>query len=160
MVNRFRLGAFPPFKLLEKLGGVKELRTAAQTELQNRNPQTFGRWEAFLELYDGTGEIKNLEAPLREAFRGPRDFGYRRRAGQRTQQEGKGTESPKPTAASREDVAIEEWINGNGLDQTVAGQLRPLIFAAVADTIDWDMLGLAKTAFVGKTGRAFQSKQH
>jgi hypothetical protein len=32
-----------------------------------------------------------------------------------------------------------------------------LIFAAVADTIDWDMLGLAKTAFVGKTGRAFQT---
>ena len=45
-----KVGAFPPFRLLEKLGGVKALPLAAQTELQNRNPQSFQRWEAFLEL--------------------------------------------------------------------------------------------------------------
>ena len=136
---------------------MKALPLAAQTQLQNRNPQTFQRWEAFLELYDGTGEIKNLEARLREAFEVPEIPGAIEGAATEDKQEGKSAESPKPTAASREDVAIEEWINGGGLDQTVATQLRPLIFAAVADTIDWDMLGLAKTAFVGKTGRAFQT---
>jgi energy-coupling factor transporter ATP-binding protein EcfA2 len=150
-------GAFPPFKLLEKLGGVKALPLAAQTQLQNRNPQTFQRWEAFLELYDGRGEIKNLEARLREAFEVPEIPSAAEGAVTEGKQEAKSAESPKPTAASREDVAIEEWINGSGLDQTVATQLRPLIFAGVADTIDWDMLGLAKTAFVGKTGRAFQA---
>lgn len=150
-------GEFPPFKLLEKLGGVKTLPLAAQTQLQNRNPQIFQRWEAFLELYDGTGEIKNLEAPLRDAFEVPEIPGTIEGPPNKAEKEGKGAESPKPTAASREDVAIEKWINGGGLDQTVATQLRSLIFAGVANAIDWDMLGFAKTTFVGKTGRAFQT---
>jgi hypothetical protein len=117
-------GAFPPFKLLEKLGGVKALPLAAQAQLQNRNPQTFQRWEAFLELDDGTGEIKNLEARLREAFEVPEIPSAIEGGATKDKQEGKSAESPKPTAASREDVAIKEWINGNGLDQTVATQLR------------------------------------
>lgn len=150
-------GAFPPFKLLEKLGGVKALPLAAQTQLQNRNPQIFQRWEAFLELYDGTGEIKNLDAPLREAFEVPEIPGAAEEPAIKDDEDDKSAEKPKPSTASREDVAIEKWINGGGLEQTVATQLRPLIFAAVADAIDWDMLGLAKTTFVGKTGRAFQT---
>ena len=64
---------------------------------------------------------------------------------------------PKAKAASREDVAIEAWIKGSGLDQTVATTLRNLTFIAVADAIDWDMLGLERSSFVGKTGKAFQT---
>lgn len=150
-------GAFPPFKLLEKLGGVKALPLAAQTQLQNRNPQIARRWEAFLELYDGTGKITNLEAPLREAFEVPEIPGATEEKAVNDAREVKVAEIPRPTTASREDLAIEAWIHGGGLDQTVATQLRPLIFSAVADAIDWDMLGLAKQAFVGKTGRAFQT---
>ena len=62
----------------------------------------------------------------------------------------------RPGRPAENDVAIEAWINGSGLDQTVASQLRPIIFGAIADAIDWDMLGLAKASFVGKT-RAFQT---
>ncbi len=155
--EEIRTGAFPPFKLLEKLGGVKALPLAAQTQLHNRNPQMSKRWEAFLELYDGTGKITNLEAPLREAFEVPEIPGATEGKATNDIPEAKVAEIPKPTTASREDLAIEEWIHGGGLDQTVATQLRPLIFAAIADGIDWDMLGLAKPAFVGKTGRAFQT---
>ena len=153
-------GMFPPFRLLEKLGGVKTLPLAAQSQLESRNPQTFERWEAFLELYDGTGAIKNLDGPLRDAFEVPEIPGADKDAGGGEQKTGgdKRPEEPKPKTASREDLAIEKWINGSGLDQSVASQLRPMIFAAIADAIDWDMLGLAKSSFVGKgTGRAFQT---
>ena len=73
-----KVGGFPPFRLLEKSGGVKALPLAAQRELQNRDPQSFQRWEAFLELYDGTGEIKTstrgFVVPLRcRRFQGLRD---------------------------------------------------------------------------------------
>ena len=153
-------GTFPPFRLLEKLGGVKVLPLAAQSQLESRNPQTFQRWEAFLELYDGSGEIKNLDARLRDAFEIPEIPGADKDGG-RAEQEPDPVAKPeasKPKTASREDLAIETWINGSGLDQTVASQLRPMIFAAIADAIDWDMLGLAKSSFVGKsTGRAFQT---
>ena len=150
-------GTFPPFKLLEKLGGVKALPLAAQTQLQSRNPQSFQRWEAFLELYDGTGEIKNLDAPLREAFEVPEIPGAAEGPAIKQDEGEKPSERLKQSTASREDVAIEKWINGSGLEQTVATQLRPLIFAALTDAIDWDMVGLAKKTFVGKTGRAFQT---
>ncbi|MBZ9803380.1 protein DpdH [Mesorhizobium sp. ES1-6] len=150
-------GNFPPYRLLEKLGGVKMLPLTAQVLLQNRNPQVFQRWEAFLELYDGSGEIKNLEAPLREAFGVP-EIPDAAVAPVIKQGEDDGfSERLMPAVASREDQAIEAWINGKGLDQTVASQLRPLIFTAIADAIDWDMLGLEKTSFVGTTGRAFQT---
>ncbi len=151
-----RNGTFPPIKLLEKLGGVKELPLAAQSQLQSRNPQSYQRWEAFLELYDGTGEIKNLDAHLREAFDVPEIPGAAEKPAI-GQDEGRAPpEKPEKPKASREDVAIENWINGSGLEQPVATQLRPLIFAAITNAIDWDMVGLARSYFVGRTGRAFQ----
>lgn len=152
-------GTYPPFRLLEKLGGVKVLPLAAQAQLQSRNPQIFQRWEAFLELYDGTGEIKNLDAALRDTFDIPEIPGASEGNVIRDidSEIDNRPATPRLPTVSREDVAIETWINGDGLDQTVATQLRPLIFAAVADSIDWDMLGLARTSFVGKTGRAFQT---
>lgn len=149
-------GKFPPFKLLEKLGGVTILSLSAQTELQGRNPQVFQRWEAFLELYDGSGEIKNLDFRLRHAFEIPEIPGAVEGLTTEPIQLETGLEQkPKTIAASREDIAIQQWINGTGLEQNIANDLRPLVFAAVVDSIDWDMLGLARATFVGNA-RAFQ----
>ena len=61
-------GTFPPFRLLEKLGGITGLPAVAQAELRNRNPQNYQRWAAFLEFYDGSGTIANLDERLRGAF--------------------------------------------------------------------------------------------
>jgi len=148
-------GVFPPYKLLEKLGEERALPLAARNELQNRNPQLFQRWEAFLELYDGGGEIRNLDERLRAAFEVPEIPGAEAAKSPETPVDEPGPETPRAVAASREDLAIEQWINGSGLDQNIANDLRPLIFAAVAEAVDWDMLGLAKATFAGPT-RAFQ----
>jgi len=149
-------GTFPPFGLLAKLGGVKELPLSARADLQNRNPHAFERWEAFLELYDGTGQIRNLDSKLRGAFDVPEIPGAVDLPAP-TDSPDVGPDTPKPLTGSRDDQAIQEWINGRGLNQTVATQLRNLVFPAIADAIDWDMLGLAKSAFVGRTGKAFQA---
>ena len=66
-------------------------------------------------------------------------------------------DAPRRSLASKEDLLIEEWIGGKGLDQIVANNLRLLVFSAVSNAIDWDMVGLAKTSFVGRTGKAFQT---
>ena len=150
-------GDFPPSRLLDKLGGVEALSLAARRELQNRNPQVSGRWEAFLELYDGTGEIKNLNARLRETFNVPEIPGTDEEPFIKQDEGEEPLEKQKTPAASSEDIAIQKWINGDGLSQTVAGKLRPLIFEAVTHSIDWDMLGLAQAVFVGRTGRDFQA---
>ena len=108
--------------------------------------------------------VTNLSAALRDAFSVPEIPGLDATAVVPAVHDvfvrgGEGSsdsQQPKATPASREDLAIEHWLNGHALDQTVVHQLRPLIFAAVSDAFEWDLLGLARSAFVGQTGRAFQ----
>lgn len=150
-------GRFPPFTLLEKLGGITALPAVAQADLRNRNPQNFQRWAAFLELYDGTGTIANLDERLRAAFDVPEIPGADAAKSADPATDAPMPEADKRPAASKEDLLIEQWIRGDGLDQTVANNLRLLVFSAVSNAIDWDMVGLAKASFVGRTGRAFQT---
>lgn len=150
-------GKFPPFKLLEKLGGITALPAVAQAELRNRNPQNYQRWAAFLELYDGTGTIVNLDERLRTAFEVPEIPGAGATKPPEETAETASADAPRRSPASKEDLLIEEWVAGKGLDQTVANSLRLLVFSAVSNAIDWDMVGLAKASFVGRTGKAFQT---
>ena len=150
-------GKFPPFKLLEKLGGIIALPPVARAELRNRNPQNYERWAAFLELYDGTGTIANLDERLRSAFDVPEIPGADAAKPTEPTRDAPTPEAPQRPAASKEDLLIEQWIGGKGLDQTVAINLRLLVYSAVSNAIDWDMVGLAKASFVGKTGKAFQT---
>lgn len=150
-------GTFPPFKLLEKLGGITMLPAVAQAELRNRNPQNYQRWAAFLELYDGTGTIANLDERLRAAFEVPEIPGADAAKPSQPTADTPTPEAPQRNAASKEDLLIEQWISGQGLDQSVANNLRLLVYSAVSNAIDWDMVGLAKASFVGRTGKAFQT---
>lgn len=150
-------GTFPPFRLLEKLGGITVLSVVAQNELRNRNPQNYQRWAAFLELYDGTGTIANLDERLRAAFEIPEIPGADAAKPSATAADAPTPEAPQRNATSKEDLLIEQWIRGQGLDQSIANNLRLLVYSAVANAIDWDMVGLAKASFVGRTGKAFQT---
>jgi len=150
-------GKFPPFKLLEKLGGITALPAVSQADLRNRNPQNYQRWAAFLELYDGTGTIANLDERLRAAFEVPEIPGADAAEQAEPTKYSPVPEPPQRSLASKEDLLIEQWIGGKGLDQTVANNLRLLVYSAVSNAIDWDMIGLAKTSFVGRTGKAFQT---
>jgi energy-coupling factor transporter ATP-binding protein EcfA2 len=156
-----RSGEFPPPKLLERLGGVKNLGLPEETALEARSQQSAGRWKAFLEIYDGTGKILNLPEALRTAFGVPEipsavalvQVPLAPSNTETTDQSSKN--SPHPTA-SPDDLAIETWIRGRGLDETVANRLRDLLFRAISDFIDWDMLGLARSEFSGRTTGAFR----
>jgi hypothetical protein len=150
-------GKFPSFKLLEKLGGINALPVVAQDELANRNPQNFQRWAAFLELYDGTGAIANLDERLRAAFEVPEIPGAGAAKPANPTTDAPISDAPQQSSASKEDLLIGQWIGGEGLDQAVATNLRLLVFSAVSNAIDWDMIGLAKASFVGKTGKPFQT---
>lgn len=150
-------GTFPPFKLLEKLGGITALPAVAQAELRNRNPQNYQRWASFLELYDGTGTIANLDERLRAAFEVPEIPGADAAKPNQPTADTPTLEAPQRNIASKEDLLIEQWIGGQGLDQSIANNLRLLVYSAVSNAIDWDMVGLAKASFVGRTGKAFQT---
>nr|WP_280960185.1 protein DpdH [Aquabacterium lacunae] len=154
-------GEYPPPRLLEKLGGVKQLPLAAETDLKRLSPHIADRWMSLLELYDGTGKVVNLAEQLYESFTIPKipDAG----AGEPANLDFPAS-SPTPQqetpvaqpAASADDLAIQTWIRGGGLDATVAQKLRELVYAAVVEAIDWDMLGLSRTFFAGGTKPVFK----
>ncbi|WP_156444596.1 protein DpdH [Sphingomonas sp. CCH20-B6] len=149
-------GEYPPQRLLEKLGGVKNLTLASENLLKGRDAREAGRWTALLELYDGTGTIVNPPASLREAFSVPEipDVSI---GAQNSIPKSVTAPAPAPApSASPDDTAIESWIRGGGLDQAVAGRLREALFPAIVEALDWDMLGLARTSFAGQSGRPFQ----
>ena len=152
-----RTGEFPPHTLIAKLGGVTELKLAARDEISSRRPQDADRIMAFLELYDGTGEVKNLPVELRDAFGVPEIPGAI--AGDIPQLSGEPEESkPAPkTDSSPQDRAIEAWVDGGVLDQQVANAIRRPIYSAITDAIDWDMLALERSAYIGASGKPFQS---
>lgn len=150
-------GEFPPHALITKLGGVLELKLAARDQISSRRPEDADRIMAFLELYDGTGEVKNLPEALRDAFGVPEIPGAATINVAPTAEvpKDKPVSTPRP-ASSPQDRAIEAWIGGGVLDQQVANALRKPIFSAISDTIDWDMLALERSAFVGASGKLFQ----
>lgn len=151
-------GEYPPPRLLDKLGGVKQLPLSAETDLKRQNPHFAGRWMALLELYDGTGRVISFAKPLLDAFSIPAipDAGE----GSTTQTVAPPTPVDAPAAqpaVTPEDQAIQVWIRGSGLDATVAQKLRELIYSAVVEAVDWDLLGLSRTFFAGQ-GKAFQQR--
>ena len=151
-------GEYPAVRLLDKLGGVRALPLSAETELKRKNPHIAGRWMALLELYDGTGQVKNLPEPLREAFSIPTIPDAVQPASSDSALSPQLVQAVSAEVAiSAEDLAIQAWIRGGGLDATVAQKLRELVYAAVVEAIDWDMLGLSRTFFAG-AGKAFQQR--
>ncbi len=151
-------GEYPPPRLLEKLGGVKQLTLASENALKSRDPGHAGRWTAFLELYDGTGAITNLSDALRGAFSIPEipNAAEPGRVPAPAPDEPVSPPASPMPRASADDVLIETWIRGGGLDQTLATRLRELLFPAIVEALDWDILGLARAIFAGQTGRPFQ----
>ena len=129
-----------------------------QFDLKRRNPQNFNRWAAFLEIYDGTGAIVKLDPELLKALDVPEIPGadVPSEPGEPDPIIHDETGTPRPVL-NPDDILIEKWVKGDGLEQSLAIRLRKLIFSAVSNGIDWDMLGLAKSTFVGSTGRAFQT---
>jgi len=113
---------------------------------------------ALLELYDGTGRVQSLAKPLLEAFSVPPipDAGAAAAAPNVASSAPAGATVPANTA-SPDDLAIQSWIRGGGLDATVAQRLRELIYTVVVEAVDWDTLGLSRTFFAG-TNKAFQQR--
>lgn len=146
-----RTGRFPTNQFVEKLGGDAQLDVSARSRLKAANSDAADRLIPFLELYGETGLVRDLPKALREAFGVPDvpttvpqdDLPLLSIIG--------GEEGRKPSRDDDQSAAINKWIRGEGLDQNVAQALREAIFSAVSENIDWDLLGLARSTFVGQS---------
>jgi hypothetical protein len=139
-------GEFPSRTFLERIGGPSALSPADRLWITNRDDTTTAeRRIALLELWDGTGQVVNLEPGIHSAFGLP------------LLQGDVPTVKPLPpglvvppvvskaTAINYvDDVAA--WSNGSRvLPQNAVNTLRALLYAALEGFIDWDALGIRKS---------------
>lgn len=146
-------GQFPPSSLLGKLGGHRTLDAASRRELRRLAGGEEGRLGTLLELWDGSGHLVNLPAPLLEAFGAPAIPDAGEAVADTDAQDFGGAMVVEPVIdqRSREEKELEAWAKGGGLDKAV-DKLRPLLFDAIADAIDWDDIGLERSRFCGTEG--------
>lgn len=150
------VGEFPPASLLEKLGGYRAFDAAGRRELRRVAGSQEGRLGALLELWDGSGRLVNLAPALLEAFGAPAipDGGERVKEdlfpGDDDSKERELKESVVDQR-TREEKELEGWAKDGGLDRA-PDKLRPLLFDAIADSIDWDDLGWERSTFCGTEG--------
>jgi hypothetical protein len=146
-------GQFPPASLLDKLGGYRGLDASARRELRRVAGAEEGRLGTLLELWDGSGHLVNLPGALLEAFGAPSipDAEAARQDDATTSGEDERPHKkiePIVDQRTREEKELEAWAKGGGLDKA-PDKLRPLLFEAIADSIDWDDLGLERSTFCG-----------
>lgn len=156
-------GEFPPSALLEALGGLDALGTGDEMELQKREPECAGRRLALLELWDGSGNVKNLAAGVHEAFRLPPLEGVH--ATPTAPEPGGSGAKPQvepgvTSTFSVGDLLIDElkqWPRGGSLSQHLMNRLRTVTYDLIIGAIDWDGLGWERSYFTRKNGGLFKA---
>ncbi|WP_136616171.1 MULTISPECIES: protein DpdH [Mesorhizobium] len=143
-------GHFPPSALLDELGGFQHLSATTRDSLRRRMPGEEGRLGALLELWDGSGAILNLPPDILDAFSAPEipDAAEREEQKETADEPGPLRDQPAPDMRTRDERELEAWATGDTL-KNAADKLRPLLFDAIADSIDWDGLGLERSTFCG-----------
>lgn len=151
-------GEFPSTALVRRIGGTGALTPAQKQNLQQRDGATYERRVALLELWNGKAEIVNLDAGIHEAFCIPllsdaqtgTDDETGTDDGQQSEKrdQDSGKELSMPTHVS----TLRKWANSEMvLPSSVVNDLRILVYGAIESHIDWDMLGMERTAVAGAT---------
>jgi hypothetical protein len=146
-------GEFPSTAMLRRIGGTAVLTPAQRQDVKQRDEAFAERRIALLELWQGSGEIANLDPGIHAAFGIPALHGAAARA---TSGE---TGVPEPEAGGgavarlpNQVGTLRKWANGEMvLPSAVVNDLRVLVYGAIEGHIDWDMLGMARTAVAGAT---------
>jgi len=161
-------GEFPPPALLQHFKGSKMSALMLQ-ELERRDMKNGNRRQVLIELWTDSSELVNLHPGIHEAFALPmlsdlpEATSYEIYDGEtetvnepkEPQIVKKETQLPDKLIAKLQQ--LDQWLNGGGISQNLAQELRELLFSAIVDFIDWDANLILKSEFVGN-GKPFQQK--
>jgi hypothetical protein len=154
-------GQFPPYELLMELGGIKHFSSAEENRLRKLDPVNWRRRLSFLQLWADTSSVTDLDPLVHEAFALP-ILGVAHAA--------EPSDVTSPSAPARTPILpevgsgdprlheLDEWHRGQTkLSARTSQVLRELVFEAIKGYVDWDISGLAPSAFLGNS-RPFQAR--
>lgn len=154
-------GEFPTSELVRRMGGAGVLTPAQKQTVQQRDSAGAERRIALLELWNGKAEIVNLDAGIHAAFGIPllSDVAAStvvEEVTSNTAAAENGTQQHLPKYVDE----LRKWANQEMILMSPAvNELRGLVYGALESYIDWDMLGMAKSAVTHATAAKVPFRQ-
>jgi hypothetical protein len=172
-------GEFPAISVREHFGKMR-LSALLQGDIQAKDSQNGDRRQTLLDLWGDSNELCDLRPEVHSAFNIPALGGEVQQTKKTSsvsrvqesrisvsnyQVNSPSTTKNNQTAAAqlpdkltRQKEIIDKWNNGEGLPQDIAGELRPLIYSAIGERIEWDTEMLLKGVFASSGTTYFKSR--
>ncbi len=165
-------GRFPSISLREHFGQMR-LSAMLQADIKAKDPQSYDRRQTLLDLWTDSNELCDLRPEIHSAFDIPA-LGVKvqhievrpsvsqakdsRTSVSNYQVEPQFQTEKIPDKLTNQLQILDRWNNREILPQDIAGELRPLIYSAIGDRVEWDAEMLLKGSFASSGTTYFKSR--
>ncbi len=171
-------GEFPAISVREHFGKMR-LSAMVQGDIQAKDPQNGDRRQVLLDLWTDSNELCDLHPEVHSAFDIPR-LGVKVQPTKKilsvsgvqessssvsnyqvdspSTTKNNQTTAQLPDKLTRQIQILDSWNNQEFLQQDIAGELRPLIYSAIGERIEWDTEMLLKGVFASSGTTYFKSR--
>jgi hypothetical protein len=172
-------GNFPSISLREHFGKMR-LSAMLQADIKAKDPQNSERRQILLDLWTDSNELCDLRPEVHKAFE-IRSLGVKAQSTKTSPsvlrvkesaspisnysiEKQPQTEKPQKTAEQLPDKLtkqlqiLDSWNNQEILSQDIAGELRPFIYSAIIERIEWDTEMLLQGTFASSGSKYFKQR--
>ena len=165
-------GEFPAISVREHFGKMR-LSAMVQGDIQAKDPQNGDRRQVLLDLWTDSNELCDLHPEVHSAFDIPR-LGVKvqptkklssvsgaqesRSSVSNYQVDSQFQDEKFPEKLTKQIQILDSWNNQEIFPQDIAGELRPLIYSAIGERIEWDTEMLLKGVFASSNTTYFKSR--
>jgi len=165
-------GEFPAISVREHFGKMR-LSAMVQGDIQAKDPQNGDRRQILLDLWTDSNELCDLHPEVHSAFDIPRlgvkvqptkklssvSGAQESRSSVSNYQVDSQVQAEKfPEKLTKQIQILDSWNNQEFFPQDIAGELRPLIYSAIGERIEWDTEMLIKGVFASSNTTYFKSR--
>jgi hypothetical protein len=165
-------GRFPSISLREHFGQMR-LSAMLQADIKAKDPQSYERHQILLDLWTDSNELCDLRPEIHSAFDIPalgvkvQQTAVRPSVSQakdsRTSVSNYQVEPQFPTEKIPEKLTkqlqiLDGWNNQGDFPQDLGGELRPLIYSAIVERIEWDTEMLLQGSFAASDSKYFKRR--
>jgi hypothetical protein len=165
-------GEFPAISVREHFGKMR-LSAMVQGDIQAKDPQNGDRRQVLLDLWTDSNELCDLHPEVHSAFDIPR-LGVKvqhtkkissvsgvqesRSSVSNYQVDSQFKAEKFPEKLTKQIQILDSWNNQEIFPQDIAGELRPLIYWAIGERIEWDTEMLIQGVFASSNTTYFKSR--
>ncbi len=171
-ISDLQHGDFPANSLREHFGKMR-LSAMVQADIKAKDQQNYDRRQILLDLWTDSNELCDLPPQVHTAFDLPAlglkvqqtkvSISVSRAKDSRNSVENYRVDRQSQTEKISDNLTnqlqiLDRWNNQEILPQDIAGELRPLIYSAIGDRIEWDTEMLLKGSFASSGTTYFKSR--